>query len=290
MQLSVFIPTFNGKAKVHRLLHLLRTQTDPAFTVHVLIDGSNDGTQSLQSEFPEYRFHQYANGGRAAIRNRAREHCTEGLLLFLDDDMLPESDLIIRHKAFHEANPHSIAVGNGFRNPVDARGPFAQYLTRAEQSWINANPVEFEVDHLDFAFTACNLSMPVEIFNRLQGFNETLKDGEDFEFGMRAVHAGIPVHYNRTLLAWHNDWPTLAQYIRRNSEYLAGKKVLVKMDPDFERLLRVDAGERSHSRFKQFLQRILGTAALHNTALFRMLPLRLKFLAFKSAIYQFSRA
>lgn len=289
-QLSVFIPTFNGKAKVHRLLELLRQQTDHDFTLHVLIDGSTDDTLSVQQEFPEYSFHQYANHGRAGIRNRALEHCSDGIILFLDHDMLPEADLIIRHKAFHAAHPKSIVCGNGFRNPADAHNLFAQYLVRTEKGWIDSHEAEFEVNPFDFVFTACNLSMPVKIFRQLNGFNQQLKDGEDFEFGMRALHAGIRVHYNRNLLAWHDDWPTLAQYIRRNSEYLAGKKVLVKMNPDFENFLHVDSGERSHNRFKQFLQRILGGAAMNNSVLFRLLPRSMKLIAFKSAIYQFSKA
>lgn len=290
MQLTVFIPTYNGKAKVQRLLELLRKQTDAAFSVHVLIDGSNDGTENLKNEFPEYRFHSYANGGRAAIRNRALEHCTEGIVLFLDHDMLPEEQLISRHKAFHSAHPHSVVVGNGFRNKNEARDHFARYLTKAEQSWIDRHAREFRVTENDFVFTACNLSMPVEIFRQQNGFNEALKDGEDFEFGMRTLAAEIPLYYNRNLLAWHDDWPTLAQYIRRNSEYLAGKKVLVKMNPAFEKFLRVNSGERSHNRFKQFFQRILGGAAMKNSVLFRLLPSPLKFVAFKSAIYQFSKA
>lgn len=290
MRLTVFIPTYNGKSKVRRLLEGLKEQTDSAFETHVLIDGSTDGTDTLSSEFPMFRFHSFANHGRAGIRNMAMQLSDDELILFLDHDMLPEADLIERHKTFHREHPDSIVCGNGFRDRRNASGLFSQYLVHTENRWIKSHPVSFRVTADDFVFTACNLSMPAVLFKRLSGFNSLLKDGEDFEFGMRALKAGVPVHYDRSLRAWHDDWPTLTQYIQRNSEYLAGKKVLVKMNPDFEPFLRVNSGERSHNRFKQFVQQILGSAAMKNSFLFRILPVQLKFLAFRSAIYQFSKA
>lgn len=290
MKLSVFIPTYNGKEKTRELLARLQQQADSAFDVHVLIDGSTDNTAALQNEFPAYHFHSFANAGRAGIRNRVLDLCSEGIILFLDHDMLPEAGLVAQHKTFHAQHGNAILVGNGFRNPQAAASDFPRYLVEAERSWIDKHQPEFEITKNNFVFTACNLSMPATIFHQLNGFDASLKDGEDFEFGMRALEAGIPIFYSRKALAWHNDWPTLAQYIHRNSEYLAGKKVLVKKNPAFERFLRVDAGERSHNRFKQFVQGVLGGAAMRNSLLFRLLPLRLKFVAFRSAIYQFSKA
>jgi GT2 family glycosyltransferase len=290
MKLTVFIPTYNGKDKVHRLLSRMRLQGDQDFSLHVLIDGSSDNTIALQSEFPEYMFHSFPNAGRAGIRNRALEIAQEGAILFLDHDMLPESPLIAQHRDFHRRNRGAILVGNGFRNPNDAKTRFGEYLVQTEQKWINKHRPELTISESEFIFSACNLSMPIEVFSRLNGFNAELKDGEDFEFGMRALKSGVRIQYNRSVRAWHDDWPTLDQYIRRNSEYLAGKKVLVRMNPEFENLLKVNAGERSHNRFKQFFQALLGRAAIKNSVLFRMLPLSLQYLAYKSAIYQFSKA
>lgn len=290
MKLTVFIPTYNGKAKLKQLLARLEMQSDADFTVHVLIDGSTDDSYSLKDDFPKCHFHSYENSGRAAIRNRALEICKQGILLFLDHDMLPENDLIATHKAFHLANSNSILVGNGFRNPQKATDDFANYLVSTEQKWITTHKAEFTISRTEFVFTACNLSMPIELFEKMRGFDPTLRDGEDFEFGMRAMQAGVNIYYNRMALAWHDDWPTLAQYIHRNSEYLAGKKVLVRKNPEFENYLRVDAGEKSHNKIKQFFQKILGKAAINNSMLFRMLPIHLRFLAFRSAIYHFSQA
>lgn len=290
MRLTVFIPTYNGKVKLRQLLSRLQLQSDPEFSVHVLIDGSNDATENLQEEFSSCKFHSYPNSGRGSIRNRAMEICKDGIILFLDHDMLPEKDLIAQHKAYHAANNNSILVGNGFRNPENAKDDFAVYLAQAEKRWIDRHESEFTVKKTDFVFTACNLSMPLSLFAQLKGFNSSLKDGEDFEFGMRALNAGIEVYYNRNVLAWHNDWPTLDQYIRRNSEYLSGKKALVVLNPEFETYLKVQAIERTQNLIKRLVQEILGRAAMNNSRLFRILSSRLKFIAFRSAIHQYSKA
>ncbi len=290
MKISVFIPTFNGQAKLKQLLSRLELQSDDSFVVHVLIDGSTDDTYLLKDIFPKVHFHSFPNAGRAGIRNRASEFCKDGIILFLDDDMLPEPNLVATHRAFHESNSNSILIGNGFRNPEGKRDVFSAYLITMEETWIKSHPTSFQVTEDDFVFTACNLSLPLDLFVRMNRFNPLLKDGEDFDFGMRALESKINIVFNRSALAWHNDWPTLSQYIRRNSEYLAGKKALVQMKPEYEKQLRVAAGERSHNQFKQFFQRILGNMALRNSFVFQLLPLPLKFIAIKSAIYKFTTA
>jgi glycosyltransferase involved in cell wall biosynthesis len=290
MKLTVVIPTYNGKAKVKQLLSRLELQSDSGFGVHVLIDGSEDDTYTLKETFPKCHFHVYPNSGRAGIRNRALEHCKEGIIIFLDHDMIPEQELIAVHREFHERNDNSILVGNGFRNPESAKSDFGHYIVQGEKQWIDSHPNEFQVTPDNFVFTACNLSMPAELLASLNGFNTSLRDGEDFELGMRALQLGIKVHYNRAASAWHDDWPTLEQYIRRNSEYLAGKKVLVRLNSRYDEYLKVSAGEKSHNRFKQLIQSIIGRLALKDSWIIRMLPQRLRFIAYRSAIYQFSKA
>jgi len=83
-ELSIFIPTYNGKQRVERLLKSLLLQDIPTPEIHVLIDGSSDGTEQLKTKFPEVAFHNFPNGGRAAIRNKALSICTTKHLLFLD--------------------------------------------------------------------------------------------------------------------------------------------------------------------------------------------------------------
>lgn len=287
--LSIFIPTYNGKQRVQRLLETLLRQDIPTPKIHVLIDGSSDGTEHLKTKFPAVEFHYFPNGGRAAIRNKALSLCTTQYLLFLDDDMLATTDLVRKHIEFHQQYPNSIVSGNGFRNPQNAPSTFGSYLVAQEQAWYKPRGSFYRVEPDKYAFTSCNVSLPLTVLRQLNGFNEDLKDGEDFEFAMRALQQQIPIYYNRELLAWHEDWPTLQQYVRRNAEYLQGKKRLLELNPQYNQWLKVP-DERRLPFQKKLIRSLLARIAMSDGLLFLILPKSLKFLAFRCAISVYSLA
>ncbi len=288
-ELSIFIPTYNGKQRVERLLESLMLQDIPIPKIHVLIDGSSDGTDQLKTKFPEVAFHYFPNGGRAAIRNKALSICTTKQLLFLDDDMIASTDLVRKHIEFHQQHPNSIVSGNGFRNPQNAPSIFGSYLVAQEQAWYKPRGSFYRVESDKYAFTSCNVSMPINVMQALNGFNENLKDGEDFEFAMRALQQQIPIYYNRELMAWHEDWPTLQQYVRRNAEYLQGKKRLLELNPEYNKWLKVP-DEKTLPVHKKFVRSLLARIAMSDGVLFSLLPKSLKFLAFRCAISVYSLA
>ena len=51
-QLSIIVPSYNGKDKVIRLLHALEQQTFLSFEVVVVLDGSTDGTAEALNSKP----------------------------------------------------------------------------------------------------------------------------------------------------------------------------------------------------------------------------------------------
>ncbi len=291
MTISVFIPTYNGINRLRGILNALREQSIKEFETHILIDGSTDGTINMEKEYPEYHFHSFTKTGRAGIRNRAAAICTSTHLLFLDDDMLPEKSLVEAHMKFQSDNPESILIGNGFRNPAQAATDFGKYLVSCEVVWRKNKPAEYNVTSETFSFTACNMSLPLTIFRQVGGFNSTLSDGEDFEFGMKAMDSGIRIHHNRNVVAWHNDWPEISAYIRRNSEYLAGRKKLFALNPEYNRYLNVPPTQSEESKgIKQLIIRSFAQSALKGNIFFRILPLPMKFIAFRSAIYLYTKA
>jgi GT2 family glycosyltransferase len=53
----------------------------------------------------------------------------------------------------------------------------------------------------------------------LGGFDESLTDAEDFELGERALEQGYDVYFDRSNIAWHDDYITCRSYIKRRREY-----------------------------------------------------------------------
>jgi len=239
MNVSVIICSYNPTLHLSYALDSLLSQSKDIYQIVVVIDNDNysDYAKTMldkyQNSFNLLTIHVQVNSGRAAARNTGVKLSEGDLFLFLDDDMIAEDDLVEKHLAYHVSNPGSIIIGNGFRNPVYARDDFSKYLIELERSWTSDAEVSLKVDFKNFIFTACNMSVSNNLFARLNGFDEKLKDGEDFDFGVRAIKEGINIIYDRALLAWHNDWPDIKSFISRQNEYYRGKTELFRIHPEY---------------------------------------------------------
>lgn len=105
-ELSIVIPTYQRRDVVVRTLTALAaaTATEPCEVI-VVVDGSTDGTaeaaRNVPMPFPLTVIEQ-PNSGAAAARNRGAAAARGEFLLFLDDDMAPDPQLLVEHsKALH---------------------------------------------------------------------------------------------------------------------------------------------------------------------------------------------
>ena len=98
-QVSVVIPTFNRQQRLHRVLTGLAQQTIDVEMLEVIVvsDGSTDGTdayfESRRTPLP-VDFVRQANQGPAAARNHGVVRATGDLVLFIDDDVMPDARLV----------------------------------------------------------------------------------------------------------------------------------------------------------------------------------------------------
>jgi GT2 family glycosyltransferase len=225
MNISVIIPTYNGKHKLVHILKSLELQSCMPDEVVIVIDGSKDGTASFLREqkfvFKELRIIEQQNGGRAKVRNTGAKAANGDLLLFFDDDMLPEPDCIAQHKQHHLNHLGTILTGAQIdvnRKDISDIRKYKSFLTR---KW--AEPImgfaEKPIPQKDTFITAANCSMDIETFRSLNGFDERLTDAEDYDLALRAVESGIALFYNHRAFAWHDDNITCRSYIKRQRQY-----------------------------------------------------------------------
>lgn len=113
--ISVIIPTFNGFHKIMRILKKLEQQSKKPDEVIVVVDGSTDETvrllQQKQFSFKAFKIIERENGGRSKVRNKGAKEAGGDLLIFFDDDMLPEPDCVAIHFQHHEKFSGSILMG-----------------------------------------------------------------------------------------------------------------------------------------------------------------------------------
>lgn len=237
MTVSVIIPTYNGVNKILLALRSLEVQSRMPDEVVVVVDGSTDGTVDLlkQQTFKfEFKLIEQANSGRAKVRNRGVSEASSELLLFLDDDMIAGDVLIEKHLLHHKEKPGSILTG-GLREPDEGkRSDFYQFKSYLNDKW-NTSLVELEdrpMSEADYFITAGNCSVSKGVFAALEGFDERLKDAEDYDLAVRAWNMSVPMYFSAQAYAYHKENVNCLIYIKRIRQYEVAQRKLSAIKPD----------------------------------------------------------
>ncbi|WP_051633302.1 glycosyltransferase family 2 protein [Thermonema rossianum] len=237
MKISVIIPTYNGKERLLRCLEALKQQSRLPDEVIVSIDGSTDATAEALAHWNAaglpLQWIEAPNGGRAVARNRGARMAQGELLIFLDDDVRLIPQGIAMHEAHHRRFENSILVGATLEEEALLRTDMHRYKAYLSRLWLKPL-VAYATQPMPAGkvfLAAANMSMPRQVFEQLGGFDERLRDAEDYDLGVRAVQAGVPVYFNYDLIAWHDDWITCASYIRRIRQYQAAQEQLQRLKP-----------------------------------------------------------
>ncbi len=221
---SVIIPTHNRLECLCKGLLALARQDFPSEKFEVLV--SDDGStppvaeQIAELELP-FTLHvlRQEHGGPAAARNRALERARGQVILFLNDDALPEADLLSRHWRRHEERGFgNLAVLGAFPLlPEHARGPFGQVLDRTPALFGHCRLL----DGHEYDYWHCctgNSSVSRAAVLEVGMFDEDFRGpaAEDIELGYRLEQAGCRLLYAADCLAWHDHAIAPTDFCRIN--------------------------------------------------------------------------
>lgn len=199
MHVSVVIPTFNRAALLLQTLPALLHQLVRGFTYEIIFvsNGSTDQTAEILSEnekqFPQRirYFRIEPTGNPSAPRNFGIRKATGDVLIILDDDVLPDPDLVLRHVEFHLAYPalHHAALGEAY---VPA------HLLQDPMSLFHHFPYD-EIRNLDrlsyLHFWTCNVSVKRKFMLEAGMFDEQFLMYEDMICGHRLATQGMHLHF-----------------------------------------------------------------------------------------------
>jgi glycosyltransferase involved in cell wall biosynthesis len=121
MDVSVVIPTYNRRDLLQSGLGALARQRTPGFTFEVLVcdDGSTDGTNQMcidkAKTYPvTLRLLALPHvGGPSAARNEGTAAADAPVVVYMDDDIIPDDDFVLRHYEFHHDNADERVVAIG---------------------------------------------------------------------------------------------------------------------------------------------------------------------------------
>jgi len=194
---SVVIASRNRPRAVRRCIERLAVQTYDQHVLEVVVvdDGSEVPYEGLREEFAgrlDVRLARRQRGGPGPARNTGVAAADGRLVLFTDDDCLPEADWVERLVLAHAMHPRAILGGRiTHAMPENPYSTASQILASYLYAYFNRDPADCRF------FTTNNLALGRDVFEELGGFDETIPvpTSEDRELCDRAVHLGHTLRY-----------------------------------------------------------------------------------------------
>jgi len=224
-KVSVILPCYMGQGELALTFAGLSKQTYPHHLLEVIVvDDGSDPPIEIPSKLPfeaSVVVQERDGFGLARARNLGAEHAKGDILIFLDCDMIPESQLVEAHSRWHHENKFGLTLG--FRNHADFSEVSPEDLINAVDiddlmrgrkvttpQWIEfhmgrtKNLTSDDTDLFRIA-TGGNLGVRKSFFATIGGFDPSFRQwgGEDIEFGFRAFNNGAVLIPEREAKAWH---------------------------------------------------------------------------------------
>ena len=199
--LSVVVPTYNRVERLGRVIAALEQQAYPsdAYEVIVVSDGSTDGTDAYLDAFRspmQLRWFPQANRGPAAARNAGVQKALGEFIVFIDDDLVPEPQLLGEHARSHREAGKDVVVLGPLLTPAGfAMAPWVRWeqemLMKGYRALLRGDwPASAR------QFYTGNASLRRTHILAAGGFDEGLRRAEDVELAYRLANMGLDFVFN----------------------------------------------------------------------------------------------
>jgi GT2 family glycosyltransferase len=236
----VVIPTVGRLATLGRVFEHLDAQTAPAarFEVIVAADAKlrdlDELDRVLARRAYRVRREQATLPGASAARNTGWQEAAAPLVLFIDDDILPDPGLVDEHLRWHSRHPTAdVGVLGHVRWADELRvTPFMRWLEHGIQ--FNYPSIAGQETVWGNFYTA-NVSVKRALVERAGGFDEhRLPYGyEDLDLALRMHRReGFRLLYNRAAGAEHLHAMDLDFWKRRVARIAVSERQFVAMHPE----------------------------------------------------------
>jgi GT2 family glycosyltransferase len=247
LRCSIVIPTRGRAESLERLLRSLACQTaDPeSFETIVVVDGPDEQSTLLLEDWERdcrlshLRYVVQQHSGPAAARNRGVDQARGPVVLFLDDDVEPDRNLVQTHQA-HHLTGERIAVLGDYRIPRPV--PPSMYRLQAWMWWEDKFETRGRASARRYTdFVTGNVSVRRDDFLAVGGFDADFRGYglEDYELGWRLLHSGVRFLVDRAASAVHHHSPSLRTSLMRHRDEGMAEVILGSKHPQLRPGLRL---------------------------------------------------
>ncbi len=227
IELSIVIPTYNRLPQLQQLITGLENQTYPKdkFEAIIVSDGGSDGTAEflLNHSFGlQLNPIIQKNAGAAVARNNGVAQARGRIILFIDDDILPDADLVQVHARSHESAGYTDMVLGPMLTPKDYKlSPWVAWeqAMLERQYWRMARGIYLPTSR---QFYTGNASLKRDFFFMNGCFDPQFRRAEDVEFAYRAEKNGGHFIFNPQAKGYHyaqrsyESWMSIAYAYGQN--------------------------------------------------------------------------
>ncbi len=243
VEVAIIIPTFNRAAVFSKTLHAVHEATATiAAEIIVVNDYKHENVTINFDEYSNVKLINNPKQGVASARNLGASIAVAPLLIFVDDDMLINSEAI--HKAIRFLTNHKQASynANWVYEPMLIKQlhttQFGRFLLannfHSLQGW-NKNNVNWVENQLikSNGITSQFLALHKTDFEKLGGYNEKFPFAgfEDYEFSKQFITHNIVNYIDTTVMIYHNeiDRTTPNEWLQRKLRGAKTQRVAVNL-------------------------------------------------------------
>ncbi len=212
MDISFIIPAYNEAENIGSVIASIHQFVPDCYQYEIIVvdHGSTDETVAL-AEAAGAQALLHAGGTIAGLRNHGVVHSSGVVLVFLDADILLTTEWT---KNILSVIP---ALADGERILTGSWYSIPEQPNWIERFWFK--PLERgDNSHINSG----HLIIARRLFDEIDGFDERLETGEDYDISVRAKSAGITIVDDIRLKVIHEGYPkSLMEFIRR--EFWHGK-------------------------------------------------------------------
>ena len=233
---SIVIPTFQRRETVCDAVRALcAARYDGAVDLTVVVDGSTDGTAEALSRIDcpyPIKIIEQPNSGAAAARERGAAGTSGEIILFLDDDMIADPDILEQHVRSYASGADAV-LGH---IPLDRDSP-QSFLAAAAGRWARDRAERLTRDGSVSAFDVLtgHLSIRRSVFEEIGGFDPQFTHSgsygnEDLDLGARLLERH-KVIFNPLAVASQRYIVTPRQYLQQWREAGAADVLFARKHP-----------------------------------------------------------
>jgi glycosyltransferase involved in cell wall biosynthesis len=205
---SIIMPTYNRLGRLRQVIAALEKQEYPtdAYEVIIISDGSTDGTdtylEALRSKM-QLRWFPQANRGPAAARNSGIQKAGGEFIVFIDDDVVAEPQLLKEHARSHREAAQDVVVVGPLLTPDDFE--MTAWVRWEQEMLMKQYRALLRGDWPASArqFYTGNASLRRSHILAVGGFDDGLRRAEDVELGYRLADKGLGFVFNMQAAGMH---------------------------------------------------------------------------------------